>query len=60
MSALKAASFALKKAAANAGSNAGGNDKQGSPTTGVGDDKKSAAKWGDARKKAATSAVLGK
>ena len=55
----KAAASALRKAAGNVGSITGGGEKQVSPTTS--DDKKAGqAKWGDMRKKTATSAILGK
>ena len=60
MSAFNKAAAALKKAAGNvSGSVSSGSEKQGSPTA-AGEDKKAAPKWGDMRKKAATSAILGK
>ena len=58
MAALKATLAGMKKGAGNAPAAPGASEKQASPTTGGGEDKK--AKWGDMRKKTATSAVLGK
>ena len=57
MAALKAALAGMKKAGGNAPAAPGAGEKQASPTTGGGDDKK--GKWGEMRKKTATSAVLG-